>query len=107
MKFLAIGKPKDTLTALPPAIVRKFIEMTLTAIKQLKKEGKLLEAYVTPSGYPVVILDYKSVEDWIKDLNLQPILTYYDQEIYPLADMEDSVKSNLEALKAAEKMMPK
>ncbi len=105
MKFLAIGKPKDTLTTLPPAVTRQLLEITMTAMKQMKKDGKALESYVSPAGCIAVILDYKSVEEWVKDQLASPILTYYDQEIYPLADMEELMKAYLESLKAAEKMM--
>ena len=68
-------------------------------------EGKLLEAYYSPIGCSMVILDYKDAEDWIKDQASVPILSYYHQEAYPLADMETSVKSVIESLKAAESIM--
>ena len=106
MKFLGISKPKDTLTTLPPAVVSQLLEASMAAMKQFKKEGKILEYYASPANYAVVILDYKNAEEWVKDQNSIPILAYYDQEIYPLADMEEVVKTYLEALKAAEKTMP-
>ncbi|MGD0794531.1 MAG: hypothetical protein ABR958_02905 [Dehalococcoidales bacterium] len=106
MKFLSISKPKDTLTMLPPAVTRQLMEISVAAIKQQKKEGKILEYYYSPAACSVVILDYKNAEEWVKDQNSIPILAYYDSEIYPLADFDESMKSFLETIKAAEKMMP-
>jgi hypothetical protein len=99
MKFLAIGKPKDMLTMLPPATLKQLIETTQASNDKLKKEGKLLEGYGSPAGCIAVILEYNSAEEWMKDQRANPILGYYDQEIYPLADMEDVVKGYLNALK--------
>jgi hypothetical protein len=101
MKFLAIGRPKDTLTMLPPATLKQLVEATMAANKQLKKEGKILEGYGSPAGCIAVILEYKSAEEWVKDQRANPILNYYDQEIYPLADMDEVVKGYLDALKTA------
>jgi hypothetical protein len=101
MKFLALLKQKEVMLTLPPAVGRQLIEASMAGMKQLKKEGKLLESYSSPSGLGAVILNYNSADEWIKDQNLIPLLTYYSQEIYPLADMEDTMKSVLEALKAA------
>ena len=105
MKFLCIGKPKDTMTMLPPATTRQLLEMSVAGMNQLKKAGKFLEGYVSPAGCMAVILEYKNAEEWLKDQNMVPILTYYTQEIYPLADMDEAMKSMSEFLKAAEKMM--
>jgi predicted ATP-binding protein involved in virulence len=95
----------DSAKMLPPAVTRQLLEVSLAAMKQLRKEGKQLEAYVSPAGCMAVILEYKNAEEWVKDQNMIPILNYYTQEIYPLADMEESVKGFMEAIKAAEKMM--
>jgi hypothetical protein len=106
MKFLSISKPKDTATMLPPAVTRQLLEMSMVAIGQLKKAGKLLEYYYSPVGCIVVILNYNNAEEWVKDQLSMPILTYYDNELYPLADGNESTKAFIEFLKAAEKMMP-
>ena len=105
MKFLSISKAKDSASMLPPAVARQLLEMSIAGINQQKKQGKVLEFYYSPAGYAIVILDYKSAEEWVKDQNMLPILSYYTHEIYPLADGEESMKSFVEALKAAEKMM--
>jgi len=105
MKLLVITKPKDTLSALPPAITRQLLEVTVAAIRQQKKEGKILESYYSPAGCSVVILDYKEAEEWIQDQASVPILSYYHQEVYPIADMETSMQSLVEGLKKAESIM--
>ena len=106
MKFLSISQAKDSATMLPPAVTRQLLEISMAAIKQQKKEGKVLEFYYSPAGYAIVIIDYKSAEDWVKDQNLIPLLAYYNHKVYPLADGEEALKSIIEGLKAAEKMMP-
>src|SRR3972149_58760 len=105
MKFLGLLKPKEIMLTLPPAVGRQLMEASIAGMNKLKKEGKALEGYISPAGCAVTILEYKNAEEWIKDQNLVPILQYYEQELYPLADMDESMKSYLEALKAAEKMM--
>jgi hypothetical protein len=106
MKFMSVTRPKDTVSMLPPAVTRQLLEASMAAINQLKKAGKILEFYYSPVGCSVVILNYNNAEEWIKEQLMLPILTYYDQEIYPLADGNESMKAFVEALKAAEKMMP-
>ena len=105
MKFLAIAKPKDSATMLPPAVTRQLLEMAMAVMGQLKKAGKLLEYYSSPVGCLLVILNYNNAEEWVKDQISMPLLTYYDQEIYPLADGDQMMKAFDEGLKAAEKMM--
>jgi hypothetical protein len=99
MKFLSIGRPKDTLTTLPPATLKQLVEATMASMDKLKKEGKMLEGYGSPAGCIAVILEYNSAEEWVKDQRANPILSYYDQEIYPLAEMEEVVQGYLDALK--------
>jgi hypothetical protein len=106
MKFMVVAKPKDTMTMLPPAVTRQLLEVSMAAMGQMKKAGKILEAYYSPVGCIVVMLNYNTAEEWVKDQISMPILTYYDNEIYPLADYEQSLKIFTEGLKAAEKMMP-
>jgi hypothetical protein len=105
MKFLGLIKQKEVALTLPPAVVRQLIEVSLAGMNQLKKAGKYLEGYYSPAGLGMVILNYNNADEWVKDQNLVPMLQYYEQELYPLADMEESFKTMLEALKAAEKMM--
>ena len=106
MKFLGLLKQKEIMLTLPPAVSRQLIEMSLAGMSQLKKGGKLLEAYYSPAGLSMVILNYDNADEWVKDQNMVPLLSYYDQEVYPLADLDESMKTMLEALKMAEKMMP-
>jgi hypothetical protein len=105
MKLLVIGKPKDAVATLAPALIRQLFETSLNAIRQQKKEGKVLEAYYSPVGCSVAILDYKGADEWVKDQTSVPILRYYDWEVYPLADFDESMKGILEGLKAAENMV--
>ncbi len=105
MKFLSISKPRDTLSMLPPNILRPLVESALAAMEQQKKEGKILEHYYTANGCSVVILDYASAEQWVQDQNSIPFLRYYDQEIYILSDASQAMKAIIERIKVAEKAM--
>ncbi len=107
MKFLAIAKPKDILYTLPPNILRQLVESALAGMEQQKKEGKILEYYYTANGCTVVLLEYASAEQWVQDQASLRILSYYDQEIYPLSDAPQAMKTMIEKLKAVEKAMPR
>jgi hypothetical protein len=105
MKYLAIAKAKDILYSLPPGVIRQLVEQTMAAMEQQKKEGKILEYYYSPAGCSVVIVDYVNAEQWVQDQAAIPILSYYDQEIYPLSDANQAMKTMVQSLKAAENMM--
>lgn len=93
MKILSIGKPKELLFSLPPETQKQLTEAAEESTKQLKDKGKILAQYYSPtSQYVFVILDYDNTEDWMKDLMSNQIMTYYDQEIYPIVDLEDALK---------------
>jgi hypothetical protein len=76
------------------------------AIEQQKKQGKVLEYYYSPAGYNIVILDYKDAEEWAKDQLSVPVLAYVDTQVYPLSDGSTTLKGMIEAVKAAEQMIP-
>ena len=105
MKFLAICKPKDSLTMLTPAVTRPLTEAAFAFMNQSKKAGKLLEYYYSPAGCIIVMLNYNTAEEWVKEQFMMPILNYYSQEIYPLSNGDEAMKGVIESLKAAEKMM--
>jgi hypothetical protein len=94
MKILSIGKPKELLFSLPPETRKQFMEAATEQTKQLIDKGKILAQYYSPtSQYIFVILDYDNAEDWMKDLMSSPILSYYDQETYPIVDLSDALKA--------------
>ena len=101
MKFLAIAKQKDSLMTLPPATIRQLLETSWTAMKHQKAQGKIVDYFYSPLRCTVVVVDYPSTEEWVKDQAAIPILAYYDQEIYPLSEAEPAIEGLLEGLKAA------
>ena len=105
MKLLVIGKPKDAMTTLPPGLIRQLLETSLVALGEQKGAGRFLEGYYSPTGYSIAILDYKDADEWAKEQASVPIVRYYDWEVYPLAQLEEGMKSLLESLKAAERVM--
>ena len=106
MKLLCISKVKDSFLTMPPAVMRQILELSMAAMEQQKRQGKVLEYYYSPAGYQIVILEYKDAEEWTKDQLSIPVLTYVDNEIYPLTDGFPALKGMIEVLKMAEKMMP-
>ncbi len=106
MKFLVIAKMKDTASALPPAVARQIMEVSVAALEQQRKAGELLEFYYSPAGCSVVILEQKNAEEWVKNQGAVPILNYANFEVYPLSEGFSAMKTLIEGFKMAEKMMP-
>jgi muconolactone delta-isomerase len=93
MKILSIGKPKESLLSIPQETRMKMVKESIEPTKQLKDKGKVLAQYYSPtSQYVFVILDYDDAGEWMKDLMSNPIMTYYDQEVYPIVDLFDALK---------------
>ena len=103
MKILSIGRPTDALKALPPAALLQLAEASIAVMQQQHKEGKLLEYYYSPAGGGriIIILDYRDGEEWVKDLMSVPIQSYYEYDIYPMADGFETAKAMFAAMKAA------
>jgi hypothetical protein len=106
MKFLVISKMKDTFVTLPPPVTRQILEVSVAALEQQKKAGELLDFYYSPAGCSVAILEQKNAEEWVKGQASIPILNYANFEVYPLTDGFPAMKTLIESLKMAEKMMP-
>jgi muconolactone delta-isomerase len=107
MKFLAIASMRDTATTLPPALTRQLLEATMVEMNQQKKAGKILDMYLIPGWNRVVVIsEAKSAEEEYQNINRTPIISFYNIELYPLADINEATKVAIESLKAAEKMMP-
>ncbi len=107
MKFLTIGKMKDTISTLPPAVSRQLMEATLDIMNQEMKAGRILEAYfMAGSGRSMVISEAKSAEEFVQRISALPVEGFMDFETYLLADFNASMKAYIEAIKAAEKKMP-
>jgi len=107
MKFLTISKMKDTASTVPPSVIRQLMEATFDVMNQEKKAGKILEYYFIPGWERVIaISEVKSAEEINQHLTDLPIGAFLDFEVYPLADAFESMKTYIEAMKAAEKMFP-
>jgi muconolactone delta-isomerase len=105
MKFLTIATMKDSIAALPPAVGRQLTEASLAYMNQLKREGKILEFYFVPSwGRSIVIGEAKSAEELAQNIIGVPLKSFMGFETYPLADFNESIKMEIEAIKAMEKL---
>ena len=101
MKFLAIAKQKDSLMMTPPGTIRQIMEASWKAMQQQKAQGKIVDYFYSPGGYSIVIVEEPTIEDWVRDQMAVPILSYYDQEVYPLGDLGAAIEGFIEKLKAA------
>ena len=107
MKFLTISKMKDSATLVPPATMRQLMEATLAWMDGQQKAGIILEAYAIPSGGTVVICEHSSVDDVAKTVASIPMGGLLNCEVYPLADINETMKVYVESLKSAEQSIPK
>jgi muconolactone delta-isomerase len=107
MKFLSIGTMKDIFFTFPPAVQRQILEASIAVMNQHKKAGRVSEFYFIPGwGRSVVIQETKSAEEVVQIIGATPVTAFMNIETYPLADLNESMKTMLESLKAAEKMFP-
>jgi muconolactone delta-isomerase len=107
MKFLSISKMKDTVSTVPPSVMRPLMEATLNVMNEEMKKGRILEAYfMAGSSRAAVIVEAKSAEEIVQMIMALPIAGFMDFETYPLANFNESMKTNIETLKTAEKMFP-
>lgn len=107
MKFLSISRIKDTASMVPPSVMRPLMEATLNVMNQEMKAGRILEAYFMAGwGRSMVIAEAKSGEEVVQMIMELPIAGFMDFETYPLANFNESLKAEIEVLKAAEKMFP-
>jgi len=107
MKFLTISKMKDTASMVPPSVMRPLMEATLDLMNQEMKAGRILEAYfMAGSGRSMVIAEAKSAEEIVQRISALPVGGFMDFETYPLASFNESMKVNIKAFKAAERMFP-
>ena len=107
MKFMTISKMRDTMSTLPPSVLRQLMEATTAYMDEGRKKGAFLEYYFIPGWRrSVVISEAKNAEEIVQSISGLPIGSFLDFEVYPLADPDESMKIFIESLKAAEKMFP-
>jgi len=107
VKFLTISKMKDIASTVPPSVMRPLTEATLDLMNHEMKAGTILEAYfMAGSGRTMVISEAKSAEEIVQRILALPIGGFMDFETYPLANFNESMKADIEAIQAAEKMFP-
>jgi hypothetical protein len=102
MKHLAIASFKDTAIALPLSELSRLMEAMIAHMEQHVKEGKVQEAYYIPGWNRLVaISETESLEELVRNQNENPALGLMDIELYPLADIRESMKIVSESLKRA------
>jgi hypothetical protein len=100
MKFLVIGKLKDSALMMPPSVLLQIAEASVASMKQQQKEGKLLEYYYSPAmKKEILILNVDNADQWAADQDKIPIIPFMDVEAYPLADGWKSIQNTVENIK--------
>jgi muconolactone delta-isomerase len=107
MKFLSMCSVKESASMVPPATMRQLLEAQMAWTEQQKKAGKLLEVYAVPGGNRyVAICEHPTVEDAFQVMASMPTAGIMTFDVYPLAEVNSSMRALIESLKAAEKMTP-
>jgi hypothetical protein len=107
MKFVSICSIKDTVSTLPPSIVRQILEAGVVWINQQKNAGTLLEIYGMAGWRRVMIIwEVESAEAIVRVVNENPMGAFLNHEVYALADIDEVMKANIESAKRAEQLFP-
>ena len=89
MKFLLTSTVKDTMSTLPPAVVRQLLEATLAWLNQQRQAGTLLESYVVPGwGLNIAIWQQETADEVAQTLigcPLTPFPPELDRRLPPVA----------------------
>ena len=107
MKFVSICSTKDTMSTLPPAVVRRLLEATTAWVNQQKQAGTLLEIYGL-AGWrrTMAIYEAESAEAVVRSVAENPLGAFMNHEVYPLADFGEVMRLNIESVKRAEQLFP-
>ena len=106
MKFLSICKVKDSFSMVPPSMGRQLMEATMTWTNQQVKAGKIVEIYSCGPGITAAICEHPDADDLNRVISTMPMSGFMHFDIYPLAEINSSMQTYIEAYKAAEKMFP-
>jgi hypothetical protein len=103
MKFIAVLRPKESLSMLPPDALLKIWEASIPGMQKLKQEGKQTNVWASPTGCAVSMLNYDNADQWLMDQVTIPILNYYTQEIFPVTDLMTIMTKYMDAFKQVKK----
>jgi muconolactone delta-isomerase len=106
MKFLVFCTQNSSASMVPPGTIRQLFESTISWVEGQKKAGKLLDSWglVGEKG-TVALVEHSSLEDLETTMLSMPLNGFVDFKVYPLADLNTTLKATLDYLTAAEKMM--
>ena len=103
MKFLVLGNIKDTFSNLPPEVNRQLLEETAVWMYRYRSANILAEIHMLVGCKRfVAVCNSETNVDLMKELSTLPILNYTDIEVYPLADITESINSLIENTKQFE-----
>jgi len=72
-----------------------------------KSAGIISEIYMMLGWNRIVtICNHESTEDLVRVLSTLPLSSFLDREVYPLADINESMNALIEGAKNAEKLFP-
>ena len=106
MKFLVMMSPKDIFFTQSPSAILKLNEESTAWMNKKIQEGLILENYSLAGWNKYVwICQLNSAEDIDRLMRGHPGTMFLNYETYPLSDMAETAKANIEVARAAEKRM--
>jgi muconolactone delta-isomerase len=94
---------KDSASDIPPATYTKLLEATANWVYRYKSAGILSEIHMMAGRNRIVtICNHESTEDLTRVLSTLPLGKYIDIEVYPLADINESINALIENAKKKE-----
>ena len=100
MKYLAIASFKDVMLNLPQKEIQRLLEGMVAHMEQHRKSDRIQEGYFIPGWNRLVaISENSSIEELYRNMSENPMYGLLNIEVYPLADIGESMKITLEGLK--------
>ena len=107
MKHLCIMRMTESFRMFPSSVLRQLVLKTRDVINQMKKEGKVVDAYFMPGLHRyMMIFECESGEELNKCTNTIPTAGLFEFEIYPLADLDKSTDIVIENMDEGDELMP-
>jgi hypothetical protein len=103
MKYLVLGNMKDIVSLLPPTKSRQLLENCTNWVYRYKSSNLVADIYMmVGSNRFVAICNSESNQEVERILNSLPVGAFSNLEVFPLADITESINGMIENVKKAE-----
>jgi muconolactone delta-isomerase len=100
MKYLVMGNLKDTVSTMPPAKSQQLLETCANWVYRYKSANLIVEIQMmVGSNRFVAICNSESNQELMKILSTMPIGAFGNLEVFPLADMTESINALIQNIK--------